>query len=69
MLFFEDPSGADQKIGTAKTNKMGKFEIEELLFAGSYYVKVAKKSVSTRRGVGASGKTTCKSKKSKSKKG
>ncbi|MBK5116437.1 MAG: hypothetical protein JJE23_05905 [Thermoleophilia bacterium] len=67
-LFFEGPSD-DMKIGTDKTNKKGKFSVEESLFAGSYYVKVAKKTLGKPRGLGASGRTVCKGKKSKSKKG
>jgi hypothetical protein len=70
-LFFELDGSKDPKIGTDKTNKKGKFNIEESLFAGSYYVKVAKKTLRKNRGLGttAGSKTVCKGKKSKSKKG
>ncbi|MGB6425458.1 MAG: hypothetical protein WBF18_09295 [Solirubrobacterales bacterium] len=66
-LFFDlsksgvtDPNAKDPKIGTDKTNKKGKFEIEQPLSAGTYYVKVAAKKA---------GKRKCRAAKSKSKKG
>lgn len=49
------------RVGSDKTNRKGKFEIEEPLFAGAYYAKVAKKSLGK--------KGYCKAKKSKRKKG
>lgn len=57
---INDPSAKDPKIGTDKTNKRGKFEIEQPLSAGTYYVKVAAKKA---------GKKKCRAAKSKGKKG
>ena len=49
-LFFDQPEGAqDLKAGTDKTNRKGKFEIEESLFAGTYYVKVSKKKINKKK--------------------
>lgn len=66
-LFFDlsksgvtDPNAKDPKIGTDKTNRKGKFEIEQPLSAGTYYAKVAAKKV---------GKRKCRPAKSKGKKG
>ncbi len=55
-----DPNAKDPKLGTDKTNKRGKFEIEQPLSAGTYYVKVAAKKA---------GKRKCRPAKSKGKKG
>lgn len=48
----------DPKIGTDKTNRRGKFEIEQPLSAGAYYVKVAAKKAGKTRCLRAKSKVT-----------
>lgn len=48
-LFYEVPGGNEQKVGTDKTNRKGKFDIEASLFAGAYYVKISKKKINKKK--------------------